>query len=182
MTYTLQHDAEGAPVLVTGRLVLRKPAERDWDRMRAFWSSERSRMIGGPLEDETCRRALDGLYDQWNHHGFSQFTVTRRASDDGIGGIGPFYPETHPEPELGWSLWSAEDEGQGLAFEAAAAARDWFFDTCGFDTAVSHTDPENHRSHRLCQRLGAVIDPEAARPADEEGPLVTWRHRARAQA
>ena len=182
MTYSLQHDAEGVPVLVTARLVLRKPAERDWDRMTAFWTSERSRMMDGPLDRETCRRALDGLYAQWDRHGFSQFTVTRRGSDDGIGGIGPFYPDTHPEPELGWSLWSAEDEGQGLAFEAAEAARDWFFATSGFDTAVSHTDPENHRSHRLCERLGAVIDLEAPLPSGEDPTTLTWRHWARGQA
>jgi RimJ/RimL family protein N-acetyltransferase len=114
---------------------------------------------------------------QWQKHGFSLFTVTRAGSDDGIGGIGPFFPDTHPEPELGWSLWDAADEGQGLAHEAAAAARDWFFATSGHRTAVSHTDPMNHRSHRLCERLGATIDPAALHPYGDE-PTLTFRHHA----
>ena len=181
MTYLLQHDSNGAPVLVTGRLVLRKPNERDWDAMATFWASDRSLMMGGPWDAETLRRELDDLYVQWNRHGFSLFTVTRKGSDQGLGGIGPFFPERYTEVELGWSLWNVADEGQGLAFEAAEAARDWFFGTFGHATAVSYTDPENHRSHRLCERLGGVVDPKAVHPFGDE-PDQTYRYFAGGRA
>jgi len=164
------------PVIVTDRLVLRVPSERDIAPGCAFWASERSHMMGGPWTEAKCREEFQGLWDQWAKHGFSLFTVTLKGSDQGIGGIGPFFPDSHPEPELGWSLWSADHEGRGLAFEAATAARDWFFANTGFDSAVSYTDPDNHRSHRLCERMGAVVDPAAPYPY-EDGPVVIYRHR-----
>jgi RimJ/RimL family protein N-acetyltransferase len=174
VTLSVQHDAKGAPVLVTERLVLRKPGEQDWDGMARFWASERSHLMGGPWDAATLRGELGDLYDQWQRHGFSLFTVTRKGADTGIGGIGPFFPASHPEPELGWSLWNAEDEGQGLAFEAATAARDWFFATSGYRSAVSYTDPDNVRSHRLCERLGAVVDDAA--PCPYPPPVRIYRH------
>ena len=91
--------------------------------------------------------------------------MTLTGSDTAIGLIGPFYPDTHPEPELGWSLWDLALEGRGFAFEAACAARDWFFANTTHRTAVSYTSPENHRSHRLCERMGAVL---AAKMAVED--------------
>lgn len=176
MTYRLAQDGSGFPVLETARLRLRRPAPADLAPGFAFWSSDRSHMMGGPWTMERLQAETQGLHDQWARHGFSLFTVTRHGSDAGIGGIGPFFPDTHPEPELGWSLWNAADEGQGLAHEAALAARDWFFATSGYSTAVSHTDPLNARSHRLCERLGGVVDPDAAHPYGDE-PTLVYRYR-----
>jgi RimJ/RimL family protein N-acetyltransferase len=175
MTHHLQQDANGGPVLMTERLRLRMPTLADLPASYRFWSSDRSALMGGPWTMETLQAETEDLLAQWKTHGFSLFTVTRHGSDDGIGGIGPFFPRTHPEPELGWSLWDAPDEGQGFAFEAATAARDWFFATSGYRTAVSYTDPDNHRSHRLCERLSARIDPEAVHPYGDE-PNLTYRH------
>jgi len=175
MTFRLAQDDNGCVVLETARLRLRRPSQADIAPGFAFWSSPRSHLMGGPWTMEQFLAETQGLHDQWAKHGFSLFTVTRHGSDDGIGGIGPFFPDTHPEPELGWSLWNAADEGQGLAYEAAAAARDWFFATSGHVTAVSHTDPENHRSHRLCERLGGVVDPDARHPYGDE-PNLAWRY------
>lgn len=181
MSYQLAQDDTGGVVLRTARLCLRRPRISDVEASYGFWSSDRSALMGGPWTRETLEAETQGLLDQWQKHGFSLFTVTRHGSDDGIGGIGPFFPDTHPEPELGWSLWRAEDEGQGLALEAARAARDWFFATSRYDTAVSYTDPANLRSHRLCERLGAVVDAAAAHPYGDE-PTLTFRHFAGAHA
>ncbi|MGL4235332.1 GNAT family N-acetyltransferase [Tabrizicola sp.] len=174
MTYRLAHDANGGPVLETERLRLRLPTLADIPASYRFWSSDRSIMMGGPWSMETLQTETQDLLNQWQKHGFSLFTVTRHGSDEGIGGIGPFFPDTHPEPELGWSLWNAEDEGHGLALEAAAAARDWFFATSGYTTAISYTHPDNVQSHRLCERLGATVDPDAACPYPP--PTLTYRH------
>jgi RimJ/RimL family protein N-acetyltransferase len=162
-------------VLQTRRLTLRKPHAGDLVACMAFWASPRSQMMGGPWTPEQTANEFDDVLAQWAKHGFSLFTVTLQGSDDGIGGIGPFFPDTHPEPELGWSLWDAAHESKGYAFEAALAARDWFFATTPYRTAVSHTDPANHRSHRLCERLGAVVDPTARHPYGDE-PTLTFRH------
>jgi hypothetical protein len=111
MSYTLRQDANARPVLETARLRLRLPQMADLPASAAFWASERAHLMGGPWTAEETAAEFQGLLDQWAKHGFSLFTVTRKGSDDGIGGIGPFYPDTHPEPELGWSLWNAADEG-----------------------------------------------------------------------
>jgi RimJ/RimL family protein N-acetyltransferase len=161
-------------VLTTERLVLRQPAERDVPAGAAFWASGRSHMMGGPWTEAEHRAEFDDLYAQWAKHGFSLFVVTLKGSDQAVGLIGPFYPDTHPEPELGWSLWDASLEGKGIAFEAACAARDWFFANTRFRTAVSYTNVENHRSHRLCERMGAVVDPDAASPYPP--PERIYRH------
>lgn len=179
MTYRLAQDANGGPVLETARLRLRMPTMGDIPASYRFWSSDRSHLMGGPWSMETLVAETEDLFAQWQKHGFSLFTVTRHGSNDGIGGIGPFFPDTHPEPELGWSLWDAADEGQGLAYEAAQAARDWFFATSGHRTAISFTDPRNHRSHRLCERLGGVVDPTA--PVQDEGDVV-YRYHAKGAA
>lgn len=181
MTYRLAQDANDGTVLETARLRLRKPTLADIPASYRFWSSDRSIMMGGPWSMETLQAEIQGLFDQWQKHGFSLFTVTRHGSDEGIGGIGPFFPSTHPEPELGWSLWNPADESKGFAYEAAAAARDWFFATSGYKTAVSYTDPDNRRSHRLCERLGARIDPDAVHPFGDE-PNLTYRHHAGGKA
>lgn len=163
------------PTLHTPRLTLRLPATQDLAACSAFWASERSHMMGGPWTAEQTAHETADVMAQWAKHGFSLFTVTLVGSDDAIGMIGPFFPDAHPEPELGWSLWDANLEGQGLALEAAIAARDWFFANTPYRTAVSHTDPANIRSHRLCERMGAVVDATAPHPYGDE-PTLTYRH------
>jgi RimJ/RimL family protein N-acetyltransferase len=175
MSYTLAQDKDGGPVLWTERLCLRLPRREDIPASYGFWSSQRSSLMGGPWSMETLLAETEDLFAQWKKHGFSLFTVSHKGEETGIGGIGPFFPDTHPEPELGWSLWNAADEGQGLAYEAAPAARDWFFSSSGYDTAVSYTDPDNIRSHRLCERLGAKVDATARHPYGDE-PTLTYRH------
>lgn len=161
-------------VLTTARLTLRPAALADLVPCAAFWASARSRQMGGPWTFEQTARSLDDVIAQWGRHGFGLFTAFLNGTP--IGGIGPFFPETHPEPEIGWSLWDAALEGRGLAFEAATAARDWFYASTGRTTLVSYTDPDNHRSNRLCERMGAVIDAGAPHPYQE--PTLVWRHAA----
>lgn len=161
-------------VLTTTRLTLRPASVDDLEPCAAFWASERSHLMGGPWTTEETARSLDDVIAQWDRHGFGLFTVILDGQP--VGGIGPFFPDTHPEPEIGWSLWDAGLEGRGLAHEAATAARDWFFARTGRRTLVSYADPENHRSNRLCERLGAVIDPGAPHPYAE--PTLVWRHSA----
>jgi RimJ/RimL family protein N-acetyltransferase len=164
----------GSVVLTTERLILRKPRMADLPDCVAFWSSDRSHMMGGPWTPEETEANLQAVIDLWPRNGFGLFIVTLKGSDRAVGLIGPWQPADYPEPELGWSLWDSALEGQGLALEAATAARDWFFATTGRTTAVSYTDVNNHRSHRLCERMGAVWDPLARSPSPP--PERIYRH------
>lgn len=166
-------------VLETARLVLRRPSMRDLEACAAFWASDRSHLMGGPWTPETTEKNLAEVIDLWQARGFGLFVVTLKGSDKAVGLIGPWQPMDYPEPEIGWSLWDKALEGQGLAFEAALAARDWFFATSGHKTAVSYTNPNNARSHRLCERLGAAHDPMAVQLVP---PEKAYRHFPRKDA
>jgi RimJ/RimL family protein N-acetyltransferase len=85
----------------------------------------------------------------------------------------PERPPEYPERELGWVILEGF-EGKGYAFEAAKLARAYAFETLKFETLVSYIDPDNARSIRLAEKLGAVRDDKAARP-EGDGCLV-YRH------
>jgi RimJ/RimL family protein N-acetyltransferase len=160
--------------LHTPRLTLRQPTARDLPAFTAFWTSPRTAFMGGPWTADEAVAAWPELARQWDVQGFSLFVITHAGDDRAIGLAGPFYPEAHPEPELAWNLWDAADEGQGIATEAAMTARVWFFGL-GHNTAVSYTHPDNAASHRVAERLGAVVDVEAACPFPP--PVRIYRHR-----
>ncbi len=163
-----------APILHTPRLTLRAPAPQDLAAFTAFWTSPRTQFMGGPWSASDAAAEWPDLARQWAAHGFSMFVITRTGDDTPIGLAGPFYPNGHPEPELGWNLWRENDEGFGLAREAAGAARDWFFAQTGREQMVSYIHPENTRSHRLAEGLGAVMDQNA--PCPYPPPVRIYRH------
>ncbi len=166
--------------LTTARLVLRLPQERDFVACVGFWASDRSDLMDGRWTAAETRIEFDDLRAQWAKHGFSLLAVTFKGSENIIDLIGPFDPVTHPEPELGRSLWDAALEGRGIALEAAVASRDRFFAATSYRTAVSYTGPDNHRSHRLCERMGAAADDAA--PCRYPPPVRIYRHYAQVAA
>ena len=155
----------------TDRLTLRRPLPQDLPAFTVFWTSDRTRFMGGPWTANEAATEWPDLTRQWQAHGFSMFVITRQ--DSAIGLAGPFFPAGHPEPELAWNLWDANHEGQGLAREAATAARDWYFTQTG-GNLVSYTHPDNTASHRLAEALGAVVDPDA--PCPYPAPVRIYRH------
>ena len=76
--------------------------------------------------------------------------------------------------EIGYRL-ARSAWGQGYATEAAGVLRDWAFGSRGLTTLVSYVYPANHASAAVARRLGARLDPQAARQADSEDDLV-FRH------
>ncbi len=137
-------------------------------------ASPRARFIGGPIAADLAWRAFGHVIGHWVMRGYGSFIITRTGSDEALGATGPWFPEAWPEPEIGWSLWSAEAEGCGIAAEAASAARDHAFSALGWSTAVSYIDPENARSIALAERLGARRVTGAPTPRGE--PCLVYRH------
>jgi RimJ/RimL family protein N-acetyltransferase len=80
----------------------------------------------------------------------------------------------HAQPELGWALIRAH-WGRGYATEAAAAIRDWAYEFRALDRLVSLISPDNIRSQRVAERLGAIAG-EAVTPADSRRQAVVWTH------
>ena len=83
-------------------------------------------------------------------------------------------PPHFAETEIGWILFDGF-EGRSLAFEAARLALDWAWSALPLSTLVSYIDAGNARSIALAERLGAVMDPKAARHDDRD---VVYRHSA----
>jgi RimJ/RimL family protein N-acetyltransferase len=158
------------PVLYTPRLRLRPPVEADFPAYAAFLASDRAAgLMGGPHD----LRAAWGMFCHdivcWHLFGHGALMVDLTATGACIGQVGISHGPLFPEKELGWLLYEGA-EGQGLATEAAAALRDWAWQTLGLTRLVSYVDPDNHRSVAVARRLGARLDP-TARPQDP-GDLV----------
>ena len=169
----------GTPVLETERLILRAPEGRDYDAFWAFAQTDRAKFIGGPFKEQAAWRGFGHLIGHWAMRGYGMFIVTLRGQDVALGAVGPWYPATWNDHEIGWSLWSTGAEGTGIAHEAALATRAYAYGTLGWTTAVSNIDVDNMRSRALAERLGAVIDPNAAKmplPDDDETEVLVYRH------
>ncbi|THH35087.1 N-acetyltransferase [Aliishimia ponticola] len=170
------------PALETERLILRAPQADDWPQWRAMTRSERSRFIrAADMTDGLAWRAMGHIIGHWVLRGWGNFVITRKGDNTALGMTGPWFPQGWPEPEIGWSIWSAEVEGTGIAFEAAQAARDFAFGTLGWQTAVSYIVAENTRSIALAERLGARLDPTADHPKpaqkkDTDETVLVYRH------
>ena len=165
------------PVLETERLTLRGPRMDDYPVWEAFFASDRSSFVGGPVGKRDAWRAFGHLAGMWALKGCGSFVITEKGSDAAIGSCGPWVPEDWPEAELGWTLWTEDAAGKGYAFEAVTAARVYAYGTLGWTTAVSYIDVGNDRSETLAKRLGACLDTDAPTP-DKDPTLLVYRHPA----
>ena len=165
-----------APTLTTNRLTLRGPQKADAASVAAFYGAPRSRHFGGTLDPRDAWRWFVMSVGHWHWHGYGYWTVTRRGADTPIGLCGIWNPDGWIEPELGFALFDAADEGTGLAYEAALAARTHAYDAMGFATLTSNIAPENTRSIALATRLGATS--EGPHENVRHGTQLVYRHPA----
>lgn len=157
------------PTLEAERPRLHAPRMEDFPAFGSCFRTHRSRRNGGPDADAMWRFRLFGhLFGQWVLRGYGEFVSADKASDRGIGAAGIWHPRHWPEPEIGWTLWNAADEGKGLAHKAARAALAFAFGRVGLQTCASYVDPENARSVAPAERSSARRDAKAARPDLED--------------
>jgi RimJ/RimL family protein N-acetyltransferase len=161
------------PTFTTERLILRPLVMADFEPFAAIYQSERSRYIGGMQSREKVWRDFASDCGVWHLMGFGSLSIEEKATGALAGQCGINAPPEYPERELGWVLFEGF-EGRGYAFEAAMALRSFAFNSLGWKTLVSYIDPDNARSIRLAERMGAKLDNDAATP-NGEGCLV-YRH------
>ncbi|SEO01123.1 Protein N-acetyltransferase, RimJ/RimL family [Salinihabitans flavidus] len=164
--------AASIPVLQTRRLVLRGPEPQDYPNFKATFASYRSRFMGGPLNPYESWMLYAAEIGHWTIRGFGMWMIHDRHTDETCGMAGGWFPAQWPEREIAWIIWP-EKAGHGYALEATHAVRGYFYETQGWDGAVSYLDPKNLDSIRLAERLGAVKDHEAA---TVDGHDVVYRH------
>ena len=151
------------PTLLTERLALRPMILADWPDYVSLMQSERARFMGGPMSVEKAWGMFCNDAGQWALMGHGALMIEDRVTAECLGQVGLNHGPLFPEHELGWLVYG-HAEGKGVAYEAAAVLRDWAFDHLRLATFVSYTDADNIRSRRLAERLGGVLDPDAARP------------------
>lgn len=162
-----------APLIPTERLLLRPYRLDDFPHLFALYETGRAAFIGGRLSKRQVWDAYMNCIGQWTLFGFGGWAVEEVASGAIIGEVAVTHPIDFPEVELGWLLLDGF-EGRGYAYEAALAARHWAFTETDLKTLVSYVDPDNSRSARLAERLGAIIDPGGLTPNGD--PILVYRH------
>lgn len=161
-----------APVIETDRLLLREPVLADWPAFAELMTSDRASYMGGPFSSASAWGMFCQSIALWRLYGVGNLSIELRETKRYLGQIEINQGPRFPEPELGWQLVAAA-EGRGYAFEAAVALRDWAFRERGLKTLTSYIDPDNLRSIRLAERLGATLDERA--PKQDPDDLV-YRH------
>jgi RimJ/RimL family protein N-acetyltransferase len=144
------------PTLQTERLLLRPFRAVDLDALAAMQANvEVRRFLGAGtlLSRAETWGLMERVNGQWSLRGYGLFAVETDGRCAGWAGI--LHPLEWPEAELAYSL-DQEFWGRGLASEAERAARDWAFATHGFDRLASFIRPDNARSIRVAEKLGAV--------------------------
>lgn len=167
------------PTLKTSRLTLRPMCIEDWEAYHHFMTSNRSiYYMGGSFSTSVAWGMFCSDHAQWGLFGCGALMIENTANGDCLGQIGINYGPLFPEWELGWLLYPGA-EGQSFAYEAAVALRAWAQDVRHLETLVSYIDPDNSRSVRLAERLGATLDTNAKRqdPTD-----LVYRHFGQASA
>lgn len=161
-----------APVLETARLVLRPHLWADFSAYLAVMQSDRARFMGGPMSLKQAWFCFASDVAQWPLKGCGALAVTLRETGEVVGQVALNDIPHFPERELGWMALEGH-EGRGYISEAALALRDFAARRLGWQTLVSYISAGNLRSARLAERLGAVLDPVAARldPTD-----LVYRH------
>ncbi|MBW8815262.1 MAG: GNAT family N-acetyltransferase [Caulobacterales bacterium] len=150
-------------MIETPRLVLRPWREADRPAFAEInGHPEVGAWLGGVLDRAASDAVLDRAQTHIETHGYGLWAVERRADARLVGAIGlTIMGEDLPAPgalELAWRL-HPHAQGQGLATEGAAAARDWAFGTLGASEVVAITAASNPRSQAVMRRLGLAHDP-----------------------
>ncbi|GAA6192279.1 GNAT family N-acetyltransferase [Phaeobacter sp. NW0010-22] len=148
------------PMINTARLTLCAMRPEDFDRFSEIWASpDVVRHIGG--QPRTRGESWDAFLrnaGHWQMTGFGQWAIVQQSTRQMIGQAGFFF--TNRElgedfdsfPEAGWIV-SAMAQGQGLGYEAARAAHDWF-DRIMPGPLVAIIDEDNVSSFRVAEKLG----------------------------
>ncbi len=171
--------------LTTDRLVLRRPRHDDAQALLEFAEDrETLRWIGDePGGLDKAHAILERWMDRWERNGIGQFVVELDGNLIGRVGLIVWDRRTWElsaygvagdaaQTELGWALvtrvW-----GHGLATEAAKAVKDWWHATRGSEPLVSLISPDNVRSQRVAEKLGAA---PGERIETAFGPTHVWRY------
>ncbi|MCL4188892.1 MAG: GNAT family N-acetyltransferase [Rhodobacteraceae bacterium] len=161
------------PRILTARTVLRAPRLEDAPAWISIMVPDREGHLGGPHDPAGAFTEFAATVGLWLLRGHGLWTVTDHA-DRLLGFVLIGFEPGDREPELGW-LFLPGARGSGLAFEAAAAAREHALQALGLPGLLSCIDPANLASRRLAARLGARREGTITTP-DSDAEAEIWCH------
>lgn len=147
------------PTIETARLTLRGFVPEDIDRLAVILSdSEVMRYMPGgePRTREQSERALTGIFEHWEMHGFGWWAVVHRSDAELIGWCGLTMIDEPPvtvDVEVAYLLdrpyWN-----KGFATEGAHASLRYAFDELELQRIIALAIPENGASRRVMEKIG----------------------------
>jgi RimJ/RimL family protein N-acetyltransferase len=146
------------PELTTARLRLRAFRESDLDAYAAIMADPEVAQFlgaGAALSRDDAWRQMAMILGHWVLRGFGLWAVEELETGCLLGRIGCHYPEGFPGFEIGYTLGRSA-WGRGYAREGAAAALAFARDVLHRSEIVSVIRPNNMRSIRVAESLGAV--------------------------
>ncbi len=153
-------------LLETPRLWLRPLSWDDLEDLACIYADPRvTRFIsttGLPRSREETLFFLKRITTAQQERGLSLWAFVLKETGHVIGRGGPSFQEVEGQEELeiGWAL-AYNYWGQGLASEAARAARDYLFWELGQERLISIIDPPNVASQRVAEKLGSIYERDA---------------------
>jgi len=167
-------------VLTPPRLILRPFAEDDAEdfHRNIMADPEVMRFLQGVKSFQETEAFLKsrGRVPQENKPGLWAITLKDDSEGEVVGYVGFLAQELEGQPveeisyRLASRLW-----GQGLATEAASAARDWFFEHTTMESFVGFILPENTSSSAVAERIGMRYLKDAAVKGFDVGVLRSVR-------
>jgi ribosomal-protein-alanine N-acetyltransferase len=143
-------------ILETSRLRLREMSLGDLDFIAAMLShSEVMRFYPQLYSRDEAKSWIERQLGRYERHGHGLWLVEDRTTGEPRGQVGLLIQEVdgNEEPEIGYLIhhpfWR-----QGLATEAALAARNWAFGTLGLPRVISLIRPVNLPSQGVAGKLG----------------------------
>jgi RimJ/RimL family protein N-acetyltransferase len=161
-------------VFETKRLKLREFSSADLDELAAMVSDEtQMRFYPRPKARDEASAWIGRNLALYEEHGFGFWFIEARPTAGFLGycGIRPLALEDASEVEIGWhtkkTRWN-----QGIATEAAAAARDLAFRRFGFSRLVAIIHPDHVASRRVAEKIG--MHGEKTTMLDDDYPAVIY--------
>jgi RimJ/RimL family protein N-acetyltransferase len=159
-----------SPPPATARIQFRAWTDDDLPLVASLFGDARvTAFVGGPFDDQWARAWLDGSLASQRSHGVAYWPLFVDGENAGCAGLKPRgelragRPASAPDKpvrgavvaviELGFYLRPAF-WGQGIASEAAAAARDHAFGALGLAWLFAGHHPQNFGSQRTLEKAG----------------------------
>jgi len=144
-------------LLATNRLALRQMIEDDLPDIASMLQDPQAMTAyEGPFSDDEVRGWLDRQLNNYAQDGYGLWAVTLDGEMIGQCGITWQNIDGIRRPEIGWHIKRAHWH-QGYAVEAAAACRDYGFNSLGFDELFAQVRDSNIASMNVAIRIGMTI-------------------------